>query len=138
MGRLSDDVMDDFLGAYFGTGLLNVPSTYYIGLSQTQPTNTGTSETPPLGDGYARATYANGAAAWNGTGRTRTNANPITFPTATGNWGDLGFFTIWRSLTGTAPTDFIGWGQLDTPATVVGGGTLDFPPNALTIDAPGT
>ena len=70
------------------------PTTVYVGLFTSDPTDAG-SGTEVSGGSYARqsATFAapsNGASV--------TNAD-ITFPTATGNWGTVGWIGIFDALT---------------------------------------
>lgn len=139
MGRLADAVVNDVLDALFGNQPTDIPATHYIGLSLTPPTNNGGNVTEPdTANGYARVSFANNATNWTTAAtRAKSNATIITFPTATGAWGLITHYVIWRHATSTATADFVGWGQLDSPQSVTTGGIAAFPINALTIDAPG-
>jgi hypothetical protein len=138
MGRISDAVMNNVLDAYFGSVTPVVPATYYVGLSTTLPTNIGGNVTEPSGNGYTRVSMTNNATNWPAsTTRSKSNGTLIQFPAATGTWGTMAYFVIYKSSTSILAADFIAWGALDTPVSIVSGGTPDFPIGTLTIDGPG-
>lgn len=137
-GRLSDTVVHSILDHWFRGTAPTVPGTYYVGLSVTTPTNAGTNITEPSGNAYARVAVTNNTTNWPvAATRSKKNAVAITFPEATGPWGEVTHYVIYKHATSTSASDFIGWGNLDTAQTVSTGGVVQFPVNALTIDAPG-
>lgn len=114
-------------------GALATAPTFYVALSSTTPTTTGTNVTEPSGSGYARV--ATSAATWN----TATSADPsvvsnsatITFPTASGNWvssANLTYFVLYDALTSG---NCLGFGALTTPKPVLSGDTASFASGAL-------
>lgn len=92
MGSFSDFWENEILDHVFGKGSYT-PPTIYVGLSTADPTDDGTGLAEPPGNGYARVATA--AADWNAaSGGAMSNANPITFPQATGPWGTITHFAI--------------------------------------------
>lgn len=139
MGRLSDRVMHEILNAYFGNGTTSIPANYWVALSSTAPTNTGSNVTEPSGGGYARVQVANDTTAWNtATNRATSNKIQIVFPTATADWGTMTHFVLWNTASGVATQSFVGWGELASPAPIANGGTADFPAGTLIVNAPGS
>ncbi len=85
---------------------LTSDSTYYIGLSSTNPGNEGNSVTEPTVGSYARVEVQNSSAFWNTAtiyGVT-TNSQNIVFPTSSASWGTVSYVFVANSpsLTGTA------------------------------------
>jgi hypothetical protein len=109
MGRLSDADANNMLDSRFGSVAVAIPATYYVGLSTTTPTNTGTNVTEPAGGSYARVAVTN---------------NATNFPAAAARS---------KASAGT----FRGWGALAAAQAIASGGTPDFPIGALVIDSPG-
>lgn len=109
----------------FGNTSYSVPSTLYIGLSTTTPTQSGSNFTEPSGNGYARVAVTNNSSnfppASNGT---KSNATAITFPQATGNWGTVTHFGIFDAATGG---NLLAWGALNQSKTISAGDTPYFP-----------
>lgn len=69
------------------------PTAWYIALFTTDPTDAGTG-TEVSGGSYARKTVA-----FSVTGDTATNSATVTFPTATGDWGTIGWIGIYDAST---------------------------------------
>jgi hypothetical protein len=70
------------LGHLFGTAY-TAPTTVYMALSTTTPTDAGGNVTEPSGNGYARVAIGNNSTNWNAaSGGTVTNKTAITFPEA--------------------------------------------------------
>lgn len=135
-GRLADTVSDSLLDLMFGGVAYTPPATYYIGLSTTTPTNTGTNVTEPAGGAYARVAVVNNTTNWPAaSARSKSNGTQVTFPQATASWGTVTDFVIYDAATAG---NFIGWGPLNTAETVNTNMTPDFPVGALTVNAPGT
>lgn len=72
--------------------------TLNLGLSTTTPALDGTNFTPPSGGSYARVTTA--GADWNNAASgALDNANILSFPTATANWGTVTYSGFWDAST---------------------------------------
>lgn len=136
MGRLSDAQANLLLDLYFSKASnTGVPATLYVGLSTTTPTNTGTSVTEPSTGAYARVAVTNNATNFPAaTARAKSNGTDIVFPTATGSWGTITHFVIYDALTSG---NFVAWGALTVPVSVITGATVTFATGSLVINAPG-
>lgn len=135
-GRLSDADANNVLDTRFGAVASTAPATYYVGLSTTVPTNTGTNVTEPAGNGYARVAVTNNTTNWPAAAsRAKSNGTQITFPTATGTgWGTVTHFVIYDAGTGG---NFRAWGSLNTSQAIGGNSMASFAAGALVINAPG-
>lgn len=134
---LSDAVELALLNQILGGTARAVDATVYIGLSTTDPGETGSTQTEPaIGTAaYARVAVTNNATNWP-SGNPKSNGTVITFPTATADWlaaANFTHFTIWNSPTATAATNFIGRGTISTPKPVRNGDTASFAVGALTV-----
>lgn len=136
MGRMSDAQANLLLDLYFSkTANTAVPATLYVGLSTTLPTNTGTNVTEPAGGSYARVAVTNDSTNFPAaTARSKSNGTDIVFPTATGSWGTVTHFVIYDALTSG---NFVAWGALTVPVSVISGATVTFATGSLVINAPG-
>lgn len=137
MGSMSTAVQDLVLDELFGNGANNVaPTSYYIALSLTTPTNAGDNVTEPAGFGYARVSYTNNVTNWpSATGNLKSSGTLITFPTASGGaWGNVTHWCLYSSATG-GTADFRGWGALDTEQTISDGSYVVFGTGALQISS---
>jgi hypothetical protein len=96
--------------------------TVYVGLSSTTPTLAGGNITEPSGGSYARATTS--AATWaSAASGATTNAQVITFPTATADWvggANLTYGVLYDALTGG---NVLGYGALTVAKDVLNGDT---------------
>jgi hypothetical protein len=140
MGKLSNTYANLTLDIAFGKATNTFPAIFYVGLSSTEPTDTGTNVTEPAGgSGYARVGVTNSATYWSAAvSRVKANAQNVTFAVATADWAsgsDLTHFVIYDAISGG---NFVGWGALDNPAPVLTGVQAAFAPGALTITMPGT
>ncbi len=136
MGFLSDNDANNMLDARFGAVASSAPATYYVGLSTTTPTNTGSNITEPSGNAYARVAVTNNTTNWPAAAsRSKSNGTTITFPTATGSWGTVTHFVLFDAATAG---NMRAWGALTASQSVASGATPDFPVGALVISAPGT
>ena len=117
------------LSAY-GEGQILTPLTTgaFVSLHTTDPGITGTGEV--TGGAYARQSVAFTNAGTEPT--VASNTAIVTFPLATANWGNIGWFGIWDAAT---TGNFRGSGAVTTPKTVNSGDTARFSANALTITA---
>jgi hypothetical protein len=138
MGRLSDTYANLVLDLIFSKATNNAAATYYIGLSSTTPTNTGTNVTEPSGGSYARVAVTNNATNFPAaTGRAKSNGTVIVFPTATADWAagaDMTHFVIYDALTAG---NFVAWGALTTPAPVLSGTQASFAVGDLDLTSSG-
>lgn len=134
MGRISDTYANALLDLAFSK-IDAYPATFYVGLSTTAPTNTGTNVTEPSTGGYARVSVTNNASNWPAaSSRAKSNGNSVIFPTATNSWGTITHFVIYDAATAGV---MVAWGELTLPIEVVTGATVTFAPDTLTITAPG-
>ena len=109
--------------------LTPLTTTAYVSLHTADPGTTGTSEVS--GGAYARQ----GPVAFTNAGNEPTvasNSAILTYPTATANWGTVGWFGIWTAASGGT---FQGSGALTTPQAVNSGDTARFAAGSLTITA---
>lgn len=93
------------LDTLFGSG---TPTTWYWGLSTTQPNDDGSGFTEPVGGAYARVAYTNNTtnfpAATTTSGRTvKRNGTKVTWPNPTGTWGVIGWFGLFTASSGGTP-----------------------------------
>lgn len=114
--------------------LASVPD-IYVALSSTTPTETGTNVTEPSGGSYARV--ATVAADWNAATNADpsvvTNANAITFPTASADWvsgSDLTDFALYDAATSG---NYLGKGTITVPKPVLNGDPAEFPAGTLSV-----
>jgi len=135
MGRLSDAAANNMLDVVFSKATNSAPTTHYIGLSTTTPTNTGTNVTEPTGGSYARVAVTNNATNWPAaSARAKSNGVAITFVAATASWGTATHFVIYDAASGGT---FVAWGAL-SGATAIGTGVqVSFAIGDLDITAPG-
>lgn len=111
---------------------MTAPATYFVALYSTAPTDS-TAGTELSGNGYARVSVTNNTTNWGATGSAgaaRTNAQPITFPTATGAWSAA---TSWGFLDASTAGNLYIYGDLTTPKTLANGDTASFAIGALSI-----
>jgi hypothetical protein len=94
MSAISNYLEDALINATLRNTAYTSPTTVYVGLFTTDPTDAG-SGTEVSGGSYAR-TSATFAAPSNGS--SSTNAD-VQFPQATGNWGTVTHFGLFDALT---------------------------------------
>lgn len=113
-------------------GTYTPPANWFVALSTTTPTDTGTNFTEPVANGYTRVSTAaaDWAAAVAGDPSTKSNGNAITFPQASGSWGTVTHFGLF--LASTAGTVQI-WGALGTSKAIGTGDTPSFAASAIII-----
>ncbi len=121
MGGFSDYWEYKILNHIFGKGSYT-PPTIYVALSTADPLDDVSGLAEPSGNGYAR--YPTSGNDWNAaSGGAIANANEVTFPQATGNWGTISHFILFDAEAGG---NMLAYGQLNVPAEVNDGGTLKF------------
>ncbi len=121
MGSFSDYCENKILDHLFGKGDY-VPPTIYVGLSASDPTDSGAGLSEPSGNGYARVETA--ASDWNvAGGGLLDNANTITLGPATADWGTLTHFALFDASSGG---HLLVHGALTLPKTVASGDMARF------------
>lgn len=102
-----------------------------VGLSTADPGEDGATLAEPTGNGYARVAVT--GATWNPATAADpsvvTNASPITFPEATGAWGNCQYGVYFDGDT----NDIIGWFSLDVAKNVTSGDTLSIAAGAASL-----
>lgn len=118
--EILDHIMND--GAY------SAP-TIYVGVSTADPGDDAATLAEPSGNGYARVSTA--AADWNAaSGGSKTNANAVTFPEASGSWGTLTYICLFDADSGG---NLLASGALTSPQAITTAQTLRFPASSITI-----
>jgi hypothetical protein len=121
----SNKILDNLFGA---TGI-TLPSNYYVGLSTTTISSTGTGATEPVGNSYARVAVLNTKAYFSSAANGElSNLSSITFPVATGSWGTISHVFLSDLATGGNIWYF---DALQTTRIVQSGATLVFLASAL-------
>jgi hypothetical protein len=102
--------------------------TAYVGLYTAAPSDSG-GGTEVTGGSYARKSTA--GADWNAaSGGSTSNANAITFVTATGNWGTVTHFGLFDAATSG---NLLRWAALGTSKSINTGDTASFASGSLTL-----
>lgn len=118
---------DEILDHIMNDGAYTAP-TIYVGLSTADPGDDAATLAEPSGNGYARVTTA--AADWNAaSGGSKTNANAITFPEATGAWGTITYVCLFDALTSG---NLLASGSCGSTA-IISGNIARFAAGALTV-----
>lgn len=127
----TDFLENELLDHVLGPGPYTAPGTVYIGLSTTTPSDAGASFTEPSGFGYARVGVTNNATNWPAaSGGSKSNANPIAFPEASGSWGTITYFGIFDAVSGG---NLLMKGALAASKAITNGDTLQFNAGAIVV-----
>ena len=122
----------------WGDDSYTAPNPIWVGLSTTAIAEDGSGITEPT-DGYERQSVVNNltnfpAASTDGADETvKTNGEPIEFPTATGNWGEVTHFFFANDDAGAVGEEILAYGVLDTAKTIQDGDTATFAVDAIEI-----
>ena len=113
--KLIDHIFDaDDAGNWTG------PSTFYVELLTTALNDAGSGGQKVTGSGYTRVSVAKGTALWTRTSANEvSNAEVITFPAPTGDWGQVVAFAIYDHITND--TNLLFHGTLDSAKTINNG-----------------
>lgn len=123
-------VLDAMIGS---TQLLGV-NTLWVGLSTADPGDDAATLAEPSGNGYARVAAVNSTNAWNAAAAgVKRNAAAVTFPTATGSWGSVSHFAVWRATTSIGVDAMVGKGALGLAKNVTNGDVPSFGVGSLSI-----
>lgn len=122
-GSKSDFLENELLDHVLGNAAYSAPATVYVALYTVAPSDAG-GGTEVSGGSYARVAVTNNATNWPAaSGGAKANGTEITFPTASGDWGECVAFAI---LDAASDGNFLYWGDLTTPKTVNSGDTAKF------------
>jgi len=124
MAGFSDYLQNKLLAHAFSNTSYTSPSTVYLGLFTSAPTDAG-GGTELSGSGYARQSCA-----FTTTGAASTNASAVDFPTATGNWGTIVAVGIFDA---SSSGNFLGWSNLTSSRTIETGDVFRFPAGDVDI-----
>lgn len=131
MAGFTNSIENAILNHVFGKTTYNAPNTLYVGLSTSDPGETGSLAGEPSGKGYARVAISNNITTFpNAYDGTKSNGITITFPEATGSWGLLTHAFIADAATAG---NIIAYGQLLTPKTIESGDVFYFDVGDLVI-----
>lgn len=119
-GSISDALEIKLLDHVLKNDAFSVPGDIYIGLSTADPGENGATDTPPVGNGYARKVCNS----WDGAGsRATANAIAVEFPEASGSWGTVSHFTIYDALSGG---NFLAHSNVTVSKTIGAGDNASF------------
>jgi hypothetical protein len=110
------------------TGPNTRPTSWFFGLSTTEPTTTGGGITEPVGNGYARQSIMFTPSSGN-PGQS-TNTELVQFTASGGDWGTMLYGLIWDGLT---LGNCWAMGPLFTPKVMGDGDTLQFQVGVLAV-----
>jgi hypothetical protein len=128
MGSFSNHWENAILDHLFGKGNY-APPVIYIGLSTSDPTDSGAGLNEPSGNGYSRVQTAE--TDWSvATGGLLDNVNPITFDAATGDWGTVTHFALFDTV---SAGNMLAYGALAQSKTISNGDTVRFASGDLSI-----
>lgn len=116
MGSITDFLENELLDHIFNAAY-TPPSTVYLALSTADPGDDGSGLSEP-GDTYARQAITFGAAS----SRRVTQSGSISFPQATGSWGDVSHWAV-CDASGTGAGNVMAHGAWGTTKTIVSGNT---------------
>lgn len=127
MSAMSDHLENEILDHILSVGSYTMPSAVYLGLSVASMGDDA-SGTELSGSGYARQAVTFSAAS----GGTTSNSAAITFPTATGTWGSVGFWSLWDAA---SSGNMLLHGSFSAAKTIASGDVLRVSSGDLDITA---
>ena len=111
----------------------SLPSSYYLGLSTTQPTVLGTNVSEPSsGAGYSRIQISNLTTSTDGT---TTNSSYLQFEESSDSWGTVSYFVIFDASIGG---NLLMYGALSASRTVAQGEIINIAAQALDLSITST
>ncbi len=132
MSAASNYLENELLDHVFGGGDYARSATLYVGLFTSAPNDAG-GGVEVAGGSYARAAVTNDATEWPAAvSGQKKNANPITFPTATADWGTVVACAIFDAASGG---NMLWHKALTDSRAVLNGDTFRFPTDKLVITA---
>ena len=124
MAGFSDYLENKVVGHVFGGSAYTAPSTLYVALYTSAPSDTG-GGTEVSGGAYARQT-----AAFTVTNDTASNTSAIEYPTATANYGTVVAVGVFDA---SSSGNLLAYGNLTTSKTVSTGDVFRFNAGAIDI-----
>ena len=129
-GSKSDYLENEILDHVLGGGDYTRPSTVYIALYTTAPTDSG-GGVEVSAPSYTRKAVTNNATNWPAAaGGVKTNGSDIVFETAEESWGTIVAFGIHDAITSG---NILYWGDLTSSRLIDQGDTAFFRAGTLTI-----
>jgi hypothetical protein len=125
MAAMSNYLENALINATLRNTTFTSPSTVYVGLFLTDPTDAG-SGTEVSGGSYARKAITFGAPS-NGAS---VNSAAVEFDQATGNWGTIPFFAIFDALTSG---NMLYHGALTASKTIETGDVFKFATSSVSV-----
>lgn len=139
-GSKSDYLEAKVLDTFIGGVAYSAPANLYIALFTTGTVGEASTGGSPsavevTGGAYTRATVANNLTQWPAAapsaGQTlKSNANTISFATATADWGTI---TQWAIIDAGTAGNILYYGTFDVAKTILTGDTATLPPGAIKI-----
>ena len=126
MAGFSDYLEGKLLAHTFSNTAYTSPSTVYLALYTTAPTDAG-GGTELSGSGYARQSCA-----FTTTGNQASNTSAVEWPTATGSWGTVVAVGVFDSSSGS--TNLLAWNNLSASKTISTGDVFRINAGDLDID----
>lgn len=122
------------LDGLFGSAQIAGVNTMWVGLSTADPGEDASTLAEPSGNAYARVAMVNSVNNWAvAAAGVKRNSSVQSFPTATGSWGSVGFWTLWSAATSTGVGAFIGVGSLGIAKNITNGDTPLFGVGSMSI-----
>jgi hypothetical protein len=129
-GSKSNYLENAILNHVLGRQTYTPPATVYVALFTAAPGEAG-GGTEVSGGGYSRVAVANDTTNWpTTTSGQKSNANAITFPQATANWGTIVAWGLFDAATGG---NLLYYGDVSPSRAVNSGDTAQFSAGALTF-----
>ena len=129
MARASNYLEDLILNYFLRNQQVTQPSTLYLALYKTNPTDSDTGA-EVIGGGYARQQTSFTAPTQQSDKAVTGNATRIEFPTATSEWGEIAYFGIRDARTGG---NLLVYGAFNKPINIVEGNKFILDSGNLTI-----
>lgn len=119
------------LDLQFGGTIFTPPNSFYLGLSSTSISTTGSGCTEPVGNGYTRVAITNDKTKFTvATAGSLLNSTLIAFPTSSGSWGTMTNVALFDNSTSGSIWYYA---QLSSPIVIQNLTTLSFAIGAITI-----
>jgi len=132
MGSFSNYMENAVLNQILGGQAYSTPATVYVALSTSAYQEDGSGGNEPVGNGYARVSVTNNTTNWPVTTTgSKTNANSITFASASGSWGSIGYVGIFDQLTGG---NLLMYGTLSIAKSPTSGDVLSYAPGNFVLN----
>jgi hypothetical protein len=124
MSGLTNNIENAVLDHLFNRTAYTAPATYYVGLSTSDPGETGSLAGEPVGNNYSRVPVTNNSANFPAAADgSKSNGAAITFPEASGDWGTITHFFL---ADAAANGNIIAYGELVTQKTIGAGDIFYF------------